>query len=486
MISNYEVQATPFMNWVSPSQLERIHLASLEILERTGTRVDNPLALRLLKDAGCLVNDKVARIPSWLVEECLKTVPRKITLCNRRAERKIILSKNRAYFGTGSDLPFIYDMDSNIRRYATLDDMVKAIRVLESLDHFDFIMSYVAPDDVVKETSDLHQFKTMLSNSVKPIVFTSHNEENTEAIIQMASLAMGGDDNLRNSPTAVLYSEPISPLIHSKEGIGKMFKCHEYGVPVVYTPGMLSGATGPVTKAGTITLMNAEALAGVVISQLHIKHSPIIIGGGCFPMDMKSSASLYGCPEGQINFAIMTELSKFYQIPNFTEAGCTNAPLPDPQAGFEAGVGIIMNQLSGANLIHDVGYLDGGKTGYLPFLVMCNEYIGYARYLGQGATISDDTLAVDIIDEVGIGNNFLSHEHTFKHFRKEIWQPKLMNRLMWETWEERGNVSYLDNHKAEVSRIIEKESVNLLDDSAASGIDAIITEREKDIDTKNG
>jgi trimethylamine--corrinoid protein Co-methyltransferase len=480
MISNYREQASPFMSWVTTDQLERIHLASFEVLERTGTRVDNPKALKLLKDAGCLVKGNDVRIPSSLVEECLKTAPKKITLGNRKGERKITLAKNRSYFGTGSDLPFIVDMETDVRRYATIGDVEKAIRILDSLEHYDFIMSYVAANDVPKASSDIHQFKTMVSNSIKPIIFTSHNEENTEAIIEMAALAVGGVDNLRNSPLMVLYSEPISPLIHSKEGIGKMFKCHEYGVPVVYTPGMLSGATGPMTKAGTITLMNAEALAGVVISQLHIKHAPIIIGGGCFPMDMRSSASLYGCPEGQMNFAIMTQLSRFYGIPNFTEAGCSNALTPDPQAGFEAGVSILMNQLMGANLIHDVGYLEGGKTGYLPFLVMCNDYIGYARYLGAGTTINEDTLAVDTIDEVGIGNNFLAHKHTLKHFRQEIWQPKFMNRLMWDVWESKGKKSYLDIHKDEVVNILASENQQPLDEKVSVGLEDIITRSEKD------
>lgn len=483
MISNYREQASPYMSWVTESQLERIHLASLETLERTGTRVDNPQALKLLRDAGCLVTGSTVKIPSSLVEDCIKLAPKKITLGNRKGVRKITLAKNRSYFGTGSDLPFIYDTDADLRRYATIGDVEKAIRILDSLEHFDFNMSYLAADDVPKACNELYHFKVMLENSVKPIIFTANNVENTEVIIEMAALAVGGYDNLRSNPLMVLYSEPISPLIHSKEGLGKMLKCHEYGIPVVYTPGMLSGATGPVTKAGTIALMNAEALAGVVISQLHVKHAPIIIGGGCFPMDMKSSASLYGCPEGQMNFAIMTQLSRFYGIPNFTEAGCTNATTPDAQAGFEAGVSILINQLVGANLIHDVGYLEGGKTGCLPFLIMCNDYIGYARYLGTGTTINDDTLAVDAVDEAGIGNNFLSLDHTYRHFREEIWQPRFLNRLMWEAWEAKGKKTYLDVHIEEMANILSRKNPDPLEAKVVAGLDEIIAKQEKVIES---
>ncbi|KUO48913.1 MAG: trimethylamine methyltransferase [Desulfitibacter sp. BRH_c19] len=479
MRSNYSEQTTPFMSWVSEFQLERIHSASLEILQRTGTRVDHPLALKLLKEAGCLVKDNIAKIPPWLVEECIRTAPSKVTLGNRRGQRRVHLEKNNCYFGTGSDMPYMIDMDTDKRRYSTQKDVENAIKLMDSLENYDFVMSYCIANDAPKMTNDLHQFKVMVANTIKPIIFTAHSAEHTQAIIDMAALAVGGYDNLRNSPLMVLYSEPISPLIHTEVGIGKMFKCHEYGIPVVYTPGVVAGATMPVTKAGTIALMNAEALAGVVISQLHVKGAPIIIGGGATPMDMRTTATLYGSPDAQMNYAIMTQLSQYYQIPNFTEAGCVNAPLPDAQAGFEAGIGLLTCQLAGANLVHDVGYLEGGKTGYLPFLVMCDDYIAGARHMGRGTRIDEETLAIDVIDEVGVGNNFLNHQHTFDHFREEIWQPRLFNRYIWEDWEQRGKKSYLDAHKDEVRRVLEADNPNLVDNNTITEMDKIIAIIEK-------
>lgn len=479
MRSNYSEQTTPFMSWVTESQLERIHSASLEILQRTGTRVDHPLALKLLKEAGCLVKDNVVRIPHWLVEECIRTAPSKITLGNRKGQRKVHLEKNNCYFGTGSDMPYIIDMDTDKRRYATQQDVENAIKLMDSLENYDFVMSYCIANDAPKMTNDIHQFKVMAANTIKPIVFTAHSAEHTQAIIDMAAVAVGGYYNLRNSPLLALYSEPISPLIHTEVGVGKMFKCHEYGIPVVYTPGVVAGATMPVTKAGTIALMNAEALAGVVISQLHVKGAPVIIGGGATPMDMRTTATLYGSPDAQMNYAIMTQLSQYYKIPNFTEAGCVNAPLPDAQAGFEAGIGLLTCQLAGANLVHDVGYLEGGKTGYLPFLVMCDDYIAGVRHMGRGTRIDEETLAVDVIDEVGIGNNYLNHQHTFDHFRQEIWQPRFFNRYIWEDWEQRGKKSYLDAHKEEVKRILEVDNPNFIDASILNEMDKIIAGIEK-------
>ncbi len=128
--------------------------------------------------------------------------------------------------------------------------------------------------------------------------------------------------------------------------------------------------------------------------------------------------------------------------------------------------------------MHDVGYLEGGKTGYLPFLLMCDDYIAGARHMGRGTRIDEETLAIDVIDEVGIGNNFLNHQHTFDHFREEIWQPRFFNRYIWEDWEQRGKKSYLDAHKDEVKRVLEANNSNMIDEDTITDMDKIIEKIE--------
>lgn len=478
--SNSIEHATPQLRWVSEGQLEEIHFATLEVLERTGVKVDHPEALQLLKDAGCIVNENRVRIPSWLVEECVRLAPSKIVVANRKGQRVMPLEKNRTYFGTGSDLPFTIDLETGKRRRSTKQDVELACRVMDYLPNYDFVMSYAIASDQSAKVSDLHQLEAMVSNTIKPMIVTAHDEINMRAQLEMAALVVGGKEELRKNPFLILYSEPISPLVHTNDGIGKMFACFEYGVPVVYTPGILSGATTPVTKAGTIVLMNAEALAGVVMAQLKRKGAPIIIGGGATPMDMRTTATLYGSPETMMNYAIMTQLSQFYGIPNFTEAGCVNAPVPDAQAGMEAGNGILMAQLMGANLVHDVGYLEGGKTGSLTFLAMCNDFMDNARYMGRGTRIDEETLSVDVIDEVGPGGNYLAHDHTFKHFREEVWTPKQFNRSFWEIWEEQGSKSAEDLAEELAKTIVATHTPELLDETIRTGLNEIIAQTEQE------
>jgi len=198
-------------------------------------------------------------------------------------------------------------------------------------------------------------------------------------------------------------------------------------------------------------------------------------------MDMRTTATLYGSPETMMNYGIMTQLSQFYGIPNFTEAGCVNAPVPDAQAGMEAGNGILMAQLMGANFVHDVGYLEGGKTGSLTFLTMCNDFMDNARYMGRGTRIDEETMAVDVIDEVGPGGNYLGHEHPYKHFREEVWTPKQFNRSFWEVWEEQGSKSAEDLAADLAKEIVATHTSELLTETIRTGLNEIIaqTEREK-------
>lgn len=478
--ANYDEQVTPHLKWISDAQLEEIHYATLEVLERTGIVVQHPEALKLLSEAGCRVKENRVWIPAWLVEECLRWAPKRIAVANRLGERVMPLEKNRVYYGTGSDLPFIIDMERGERRTSTKKDIEDAARVLDYLLNYDFVMSYGIATDTESCVSDLHQFEAMTINTGKPIIFTAHNAENTEAIIEMAAVCVGGEDNLRQNPYIILYSEPISPLVHTNDGVGKMFKCFEYNIPVVYTPGVLAGATTPVTKAGCITLMNAEGLAGVVLSQLKKKGAPIIIGGGATPMDMRYSTTLYGAPETSMNYAVMTQLAQFYGLPNFTEAGCVNAPLPDVQAGVEAAVSILMTQLEGCNLVHDVGYLEGGKTGYLPFLVICDDIIDMARYTGAGTKTSPEYLAVDCINDVGPGGNYMGHEHTFKYFREEIWSPRFFVRYRWEQWVEKGKKTPLDIAIEKVKNILAEHKPVGLPGGAEQKLKDIIKHREKE------
>lgn len=430
---------SPRLRWFSDGQLEELHNATLAVLERVGVRVDHEGALKLLGEAGCLVRDKVVRIPRWLVDEAVRSAPASIAVYDREGNPAMNLEANKTYYGAGSDLPFHIDLDSGRRRNSQHGDIVNAARIIDRLPNFDFCMSYAIPGDASAARGDLYQFAAQVLNCAKPIIFTALTAENTRAILAMAAAAAGSPEMLREKPFLLHYAEPVSPLIHTREGVEMLFTSIDHYVPVIYTPGVVAGGTCPVSKAGTIVQMNAEALSGVLMAQLRRRGAAVVIGGGATPMEMRSTATLYGSPDAAMNYCAMTELARYYGLPNFTEGGCTNAPVPDAQAGMEAALGLLLNQLCGANLVHDVGYLDGGKTGSLPFLVMCDDFISAARYIGAGTVVNDDTMGLEAIAAVGPAGHYLAEEHTMKHFRTEIWSPTVFNRMMWQTWEQLGS-----------------------------------------------
>lgn len=440
MKPNQTYYASPQFMIFSVDQLHEIHLKTLEVLERTGVEVNNSEALRLLSKAGAYIDGTRVRIPGWLVEEGIKKAPSRIVLSNRSGDRALSLEKNQPYFGLGSDLPYTFDFATGKRRVSNKKDVVNATKVAQNMNNIDFVMSMAIATEF-GSLSYLHQFHAMVENTDKPIIFTSRDGKDIDQIIEIASFITGGKNKLREAPFIACYAEPISPLQHSDEGLKKLLTCAKYGIPVIYTPGMMAGATAPVTLAGAVVTANAELLSGLLIHQLKRKGAPFIYGGGVTVMDMKSSLLSYGAPEMAMNGVVLTQMSHKYELPMFSIGGCSDSPIMDAQAAMEQMFNLLLSALSGANLIHDVGYVNNGLTQSLASIVINNEALNMVKRLLRGLEVTDITVPIDVIDEVGPRGQFLTHEHTYKHFKEEFWSPKLFIRNSFEDWEKEGSQS---------------------------------------------
>lgn len=467
------------LNVFNKQQVEALHEATLTILEKTGVEVQEEEGLALLKDAGAKVDGKRARIPAHLVEHALSTAPSRVDICNRSGNHAMCLEDCQIHFGTGSDLPFANDLESGKRRLALKEDTARAAKVSDALTNIDFVMSLGLSSDVPPETSDLHQFEAMLLNTEKPIIFTAHARENMEDILEMAAIAAGGKAALREKPFIILYAEPSSPLRHTREAAEKLLLAAENHVPVIYTPAVIIGATGPVTLAGSLAIANSELLSGLVIHQLKAKGAPIIYGGGVPTMDMSTGTCTYGSPELHLCGSALSTMSRYYGLPIFGTAGCTDAMTFDQQAAFEAGYNLLISALSGVNLIHDVGFMGSGSISSLELLVACNEGIGLVKRLVQGIDVTPETLAVDVIDKVGPGGNFITQRHTAKHMRREMWFPKLFNRNNYDAWEAMGSPTLGDKARAQALEILAGHTPQKLNRDLQDGIASIIRSREK-------
>ncbi len=475
---NLTDQRTPRFRVLSEDQIEMIYWASLEVLERTGGRVFHEEALDLFRQSDAVVSDgNRVRIPAAMVERALKDYPRKITLAGRDGKRTLHLEKDEANFGTGSDCPFIYDRQTGQRRRYTFNDVAEAARIVDYLPNFDFFMSHGLVSDVPNpKTYDRHQFLAMVSNTVKPLVLTSVDGDGLRDLYEMACIIRGSEEEFRLNPLFIIYIEPSSPLHHTKNAVEKLLFSAEKGIPAIYTPCPSAGATAPSTIAGMLVQDLAETFLGLVLSNLKKPGMPLIVGGVQTIMDMMTSTYSYGAPELSLASAASTDISKWLGLPMFSTGGCSDSKAVDEQAAVEATFSLLAAFLSGASLIHDVGYLDSGLNGSLEMLVLCDEIIGMVKHFGGGVKVDEEHLALDVIDRVGPGGQFLSDDHTLAHFRKNFWVPKLMDRSNYEDWVtggkkilgERGveKMNYiLQTHQAppieepsmrEIKRIIEK------------------------------
>jgi len=449
--------ASPNLQFFSEDQLEEIHLKTLELLECVGVLIDKPEAVDLLKGAGAYVREDRVRIPSWLVEEAIRTAPPRIVLANREGERDLFLEKNQPYFGLGSDLPYTIDHETGERRDSQKEDVVNASMVAEQLENIDFMMSMAIAKDTPEKISDIHQFEAMMLNTTMPIVTTAHNEENLRRIIELSEILRGGEQALKENPYFACYAEPISPLRHAPEGTSKLLACSEKSIPILYTPAVMGGAASPVTLAGSVVIANAELLSGLVIHQLKNKGAPFIYGGAATIMDMKTTVASYGAPELHMNSVVLTQLSQKYELPMFSTGGCTDSCVLDNQASIEATYSLFVAGLSGANLIHDVGYIDSGLTQSLTSMVINNETIAMVKRFIRGYEVNSETVPLDLIADVGPGGEFLTEEHTAKFFKEAHWTPELLSRDNHNIWQDKGAKTMKERAERVVTNILSQD-----------------------------
>ncbi len=474
MNTAFKAQCIPDYRLLTEEQIREIHQATLTLLEKTGVKVLNQEALQLLGNAGCrLVDEDIVSIPAGLVEESIQRAPSHVTVYNRDGEPAMELGGSNVYFGMGTDLLNTWDLKSGEIRPSCLQDVVDSAIVGDYCQEIDFIASNAFPLDVPGNLAFIIEFRALMEISPKPIYFTSAGLEDLGVILEMASSVVGGKDRLREKPFIIHYAEPISPLVHASSAVDKLFMCADNGIPLNYSPALLSGGSGPVTLAGAIVVANAEALSGLVIQQLRVKGSPAITGFSATPMDMRSGTTVYGSPDERLTHSACCDLYHYYGLPVWGEAGCSDAATPDEQAALESMASIMMATLDGCNLVHDVGYLGQGLVGSVASLVMCSEIISYVRRIQRGFDISRERIGLDVIHEMGPGGNFLAHEQTLKYCREEHWTSHFVNRQSPETWKKNNGKRYSEVVVEKALDILANHKPDRLSDAAIKGLDSI-------------
>lgn len=458
---------------LTESQCEAIHAASLEILRTVGVRVGDPEAVALLSEAGARISDgDCVHVGADQVEWALSLAPSSVALWNREGEPALVLDGSRTYYGPGSDSLNIVDHITGERRAPLLKDVEKAVTLCQQLPNIDFVMSMFLPSDVDKSIADRHQMCVMLKYTSKPIVFVSYDFAGCVDQVSMAREVAGGEKVLGERPFIACYLNTTSGLNHNYDAVAKLLFLSERGIPVLYIPGCISGVSGPSTLAGSIAVINAGMLVGLVLAQLKRPGAPFVMkgwgGGGLDPHTM-----VYGYA-GPNSRRLATHMSAFYNLPCFAVAGASDAKAVDEQAAAEAAMTIVADAVNGADLVHDLGYLESGMSGSLALLAICNEVVSWTRRYLDPVEVSPETLAVDVVRKVGIDGQYLAAKHTASHFR-EAWVPGVFERDNYDRWCEGGHRTLAKRAGALVEELA-SEPMPLV--SASHVLEDIVSEAE--------
>jgi trimethylamine--corrinoid protein Co-methyltransferase len=440
----------------SQDQLEELFLGVLHVLEYTGLDVHHEESRDILEKAGAWVDGLRVRLPSYMVKRALEMAPRSFTLFARDGNPKhdIHIGPGRAHFGPGPTCPNFIDVETLERRPYVKSDVPIVAKVVDALPNIDFCESLGTVSDVHPDLGALYEFAGMFPNTSKPIVAWSYDEYDSAAIHKIAVAEAGGQDAFEKCPNYVHYCEPLSPLVSTKEALDKLVFAARHRVPLVFTPCPIAGGTAPVTAAGMIIQGAAESWMGLTVAQTIQPGLPFIVGGVFSVMDMSSMVLAYGAPELSLMMAGVTELAHYAGLPLWQTGGCTDSKTFDAQAMIEGSLSCFFSALTGGDLCHDVGYTESAMTGSVFQLAAMDEAIAYSRRITRGIEVNEDTLAVDVIHNVGPNGHYLKQQHTRRYYKTEFWYPNLHDRRNYEEWADMGKMTMKDRTIARVHDIL--------------------------------
>jgi trimethylamine--corrinoid protein Co-methyltransferase len=450
-----------FLKILTKRDLRKIHEATLDVLENVGVTIYEKEALDLLRGVGANVDNenKIVKIPRYLIEEAIKKSPSSIRLCGRNPNNDIILEGRRVYTAGGADGIYVIDLENGKLRLATLKDLQDLTRLQDSLDNIHAIMGIVNPSDVSPIGVDRLRCCELIKNTEKHILRDAQGKDGVKDQIEIAAVVVGSREELKKRPIISFVDCTTSPLKHEKINTEVLIEAAKNNIPVVVESDVVAGATAPVTIAGALIVQNAEVLSGILIAQLENPGTPVIYGNMSSIMDMRTANVALGSPELGIIQVITAQLcQEFYEIPFMGCGGISDSKSTDAQASLEKTLTLAQAALAGTNLIHEMaGMLDSLFTVSYEQVVIDDEIMGAIYRILKGTKVTDETLAIDVIADVGpLGSHFLTKDHTRKFLRQEQWIPGILIREKRESWERKGSKSMREMAREKAKKILKE------------------------------
>src|SRR5581483_11441383 len=441
---------------LSPGELERIHDATLRVLERVGIEVRSQGVLARLAAAGADVDAGAGRVrfPRALVEAALREPPRTLLLAGRDAARDLWLDGRHGYLALDGCAAELIDLETGRRRPSTEEDLACITLVADAVPQIGLLWQAVAARDRPVETQPLHELHVQLASSTKHIqLMTAVRPEQARSAVEIARIVAGGEQALRERPVLSAFQCSLSPLTYDGDALESAAVYASAGVPCGFVAMPIACATAPATPAAALVVSNAEVLAGVVALQLLHPGAPTFYGACGTVMDLRTGAAACGGPEDLFFQLASAQLARRYGLPSSIGTFATGAKSPDWQAGAEGGLSVVASWLAGADLLCGAGLLHGARVHSTVEMLLDAELFDLACGLSDRLSADEEDLAIGAILEVGPGGHFLAHPHTRKHMRRR-WRSSLFGRETWEEWESSGRPGATDRARERVRQIL--------------------------------
>jgi trimethylamine---corrinoid protein Co-methyltransferase len=469
-----------FLEFLSADQVKEVHCGSLRLLEEVGVYVPHEMCLDVLQGAGAKVDfdKKTAFIPASLVEKMVALAPSAFTWHGRDPRFDMHIGDNKVYFGTMSSALFTTGLDGK-RRLSSVKDAQNFSKLADALEYVNEGYCVVHPHDVPEHAHHVHMMYAMLSNTVKPFKGRDTGAQQAIDCIRMAEIVAGGKENMEKWPNLLTNVSTVSPLAHARDMMEGMIEYIKRGLPIIFTPEVQTGATGPVTLAGSLIQHNAEVLSGITMAQLISPGTPVIYGNVSSSFDMKYATLPYATAEAWLLNSATAQMSRFYSVPSRGTAGFSDANLLDMQTGFESGMSLLMIALSGVNfVIGAAGGLENATGASYAKMMIDNEIIGIVTRVLKGIDITEETKAFDVIKTAGPLGQFLMSKHTKEFFKKETFMPELSNFVKYDVWQQQGAKNIEDVAREKASIILAQHQPEPLAKDVEKELKEIIREVE--------
>ena len=429
----------PVIQFLSDQEVKLLHEQSLQVLKEIGMRLPHEEALDLMSQNGAEIRaGNVVRIPKRLVEAAIETVPKRkdVTLFGRDPKHDVTFEKHDPGLACMTMAVNVIDPHTRKKRSATNEDLAALTRIADQLENIHVNGGLVTPQEVPGDFNDWYTWATTIKNTTKHITGGMLGARCVQDAAKMGALAIGDEDLFRERPFISGWVLTLPPLAIDAESLEALMEMSRRKIPLMLSSGPILGTSSPVTIAGTIAQAHAEILACMVVSQLVNPGAPIIYTSFARGMDMKSGNISMACPEFGILKVAMAQMGKSLDLPIRMPSMLRDAKILDAQAGFETGMigtvtGLIADLMDGMQLDMDL-VVD------FPDLVFCDDCMAAVRRMAAKLVVDEDSLALETMTAVGPGGTFLSQDHTFQHFRRELWMPRLLERRNWDLWENDG------------------------------------------------